>query len=105
ATTYMRGIAARFLALRGVLADDAAGPDPAFAAAAAAFREISAPFDLAVVELEHAEWLLGQGRGEDAEPLLAEAGEIFERLRARPWLERLDAAREPTALTPAPRAR
>jgi len=43
------------------------------------------PFPLAVVCLEHAEWLEGGGR---SEALLAEASEIFERLRARPWLER-----------------
>jgi hypothetical protein len=61
------------------------------AAAAAAFREISTPFELAVVEPEHAEWLLGEGRTEYAELLLAEAREIVERLRARPWLERLEA--------------
>ena len=104
-TRYMQGIAARFSALRAALGDDAAGVEPAFAAAAAAFREISTPFELAQVELEHAEWLLGQGRANDAEPLLAEGREIFERLRARPWLERLAAAQEPTAVTPAQRAR
>ena len=47
------------------------------------------PFYLAVTELEHAEWLAGQGRDEEAEPLLVEAHEIFERLEATPWLERL----------------
>jgi class 3 adenylate cyclase/tetratricopeptide (TPR) repeat protein len=46
---------------------------------------------LAVAQLEHAEWLVEQGRGSDAEPLLAQARETFERLEARPWLERLDA--------------
>ena len=40
--------------------------------------------------LEHAEWLAGEGRIEEAEPLAAEAREIFERLRATPYLERLD---------------
>ena len=51
------------------------------------------PFWLAVTELEHGEWLAGQERLEDAEPLLLEAREIFERLEATPWLERIDAAR------------
>jgi hypothetical protein len=41
-----------------------------------------------VTHLEHAEWLDGQGRSEEAEPLLAEARETFERLEATPWLER-----------------
>jgi hypothetical protein len=104
-TSYVRAIAARFSAARAALAGDPAGVEPSFAAAASAFREISRPFELAVVQLEHAEWLLGQGRGDEAEPLLAEAREIFERLRARPWLERLDAARERASVTSAPRAR
>jgi hypothetical protein len=43
---------------------------------------------LAVTQLEHGEWLVGQGRADDAEPLLAEARETFERLSAKPWLER-----------------
>jgi class 3 adenylate cyclase/tetratricopeptide (TPR) repeat protein len=60
-----------------------------FTTAAALFREYGLPLWLAVTELEHAEWLLEQGRGNDAEPLLAEASEIFERLEAKPWLERV----------------
>jgi class 3 adenylate cyclase/tetratricopeptide (TPR) repeat protein len=58
--------------------------------ATAMFREIAMPFFLAVVELEHAEWLAGQGRADEATPLLAEANEIFERLEATPWLERVE---------------
>jgi len=42
----------------------------------------------AVTELEHGEWLASQGRGEEAERLIAEAREIFESLEAAPWLER-----------------
>ena len=54
-------------------------------------------FWLAVTLLEHGEWLVGgQGRAGDAEPLLAEAHEIFDRLEARPWLERLDAVQPHT---------
>jgi hypothetical protein len=48
-------------------------------------------FFVAATELEHAEWLTGQGRGDEAEPLLTEAREIFERLEAAPWLARCDA--------------
>jgi hypothetical protein len=55
-----------------------------------------------MTQLEHAEWLAGQGRVEAAEPLLAEARETFERLAARPWLERVDeasrGARDPEAV-------
>jgi hypothetical protein len=53
------------------------------------FRELAVTFYLAVTELESSEWLVAQGRGEEAEPLVAEAREIFERLEAKPWLERL----------------
>ncbi len=65
---------------------------PGLTAAVAGFREVGASFWLAVALLEHGEWLSAEGREEDARPLLAEAREIFERLRAVPWLERADAA-------------
>ncbi len=72
---------------RAKLAADEAG----FAAAAARFRKLETPFWLALTELEHAALLAEQGRGLEAEPLLAEAREIFERLEATPWLERVAA--------------
>jgi class 3 adenylate cyclase/tetratricopeptide (TPR) repeat protein len=55
-----------------------------FEEAARRFRELGIPFWHAVTLLEHAE-LTG------SEALRAEAREIFERLEARPWLERLHA--------------
>jgi tetratricopeptide (TPR) repeat protein len=76
--------AARLAARRG----EADAVEPRFVRATEIFREISFPFYVAVALLEHGEWLAGQGRREDAEPLLAEAREIFKRLKARPWLER-----------------
>jgi tetratricopeptide (TPR) repeat protein len=61
------------------------GGDPSgYEAAAERFRNLGLPFWLAVTLLEHGE-LTGD------ESLLAEAREIFERLEARPWLERLEA--------------
>jgi hypothetical protein len=60
-----------------------------FKTAAAGFREYNFPFWLAVTELEHGEWLVAQGRAGEAEPLLSEAREIFDRLEATPWLERV----------------
>ena len=57
------------------------------------------PFYLAVTQLEHAEWLAAQGASDEAEPLLAEAREIFERLEAAPWLERAGEGRQPRAGT------
>jgi predicted ATPase/class 3 adenylate cyclase len=73
---------------RARLASTAEAADQAFSAAAARFRDLELPFWLAVTLLEHAELLDGQGRPAEAEPLLAEAREIFERLEAGPWLER-----------------
>ncbi len=74
---------------------------PGFATAASRFRELEMPFWLALTELEHAEWLIGEGRADEAEPLLAEAREIFERLKATPWLERVTATAH-TQQPPAP---
>jgi class 3 adenylate cyclase/tetratricopeptide (TPR) repeat protein len=71
--------------------------DRLFKRAAGLFRELAMPFYLAAVQLEHAEWLAGQGRGGEAEALLAEAREVFERLRTTPWLERCDAVLVPVA--------
>jgi len=56
------------------------------------FREFGMPFWLAVTLTEHGEWLLSEDRVAEAEPLLAEARETFERLQAKPWLERVEAA-------------
>jgi class 3 adenylate cyclase/tetratricopeptide (TPR) repeat protein len=85
---------ARILALRGE--EDV---DRHFKRAAGQFRELAMPYWLAAALAEHAEWLSGQGGDDEAEPLFAEAREIFERLGARPWLERLEREplREPTA--------
>jgi predicted ATPase/class 3 adenylate cyclase len=78
---------------RAHFAGDDPGADRDFTAAEAGLRALELPFHLAVVQLEHAEWLSRQSRDSDAEPFLAEAGEMFERLQAAPWLERVDAAR------------
>jgi predicted ATPase/DNA-binding SARP family transcriptional activator len=86
---HERRFAARLAARRG----EADAVEPSFLRATAIFRELSTPFYVAVALLEHGEWLAGQGRREDAEPLLAEAREIFQRLKARPWLERASQSR------------
>ena len=96
-TRWLRAIGARFGARRAALQGDAAAAEAGFAAAAGIYREAEVPFELAVVLLEHAEWLAGEGRIDEAAPLAAEAREIFERLRATPYLERLD--RLPVAAT------
>ena len=79
-----RGLGARLDAARG----KHERVDERFRAAAALFREFGLVFHLAVTQLEHGEWLAGQSRADEAEPLLAEARETFERLQATPWLER-----------------
>ena len=60
------------------------GDPEGFKAAAAAFREYGIRFWLAVTLLEH-----GELTGDSS--LLAESREIFEELKATPWIERLDA--------------
>jgi tetratricopeptide (TPR) repeat protein len=67
--------------------------DRGFRTAVAEFRAIPVPFAVAYTSLEHAEWLIDRGRSEEAEPLLAEAAQIFEGLRARPWIDRAAEAR------------
>jgi class 3 adenylate cyclase/tetratricopeptide (TPR) repeat protein len=74
---------ARLDAQRGL--DD--GGEERFGGASGGFRELGTPFWLAVTLLEHAEWR--SGRGDDAAALVAEAREIFAKLGATPWLERL----------------
>jgi ATP/maltotriose-dependent transcriptional regulator MalT len=89
---FVRAQSSRFKAR---LADDSADAERYFKGAAGLFRELAVPFYLAVTELEHSEWLVTQGRAEEAEPLLAEAREIFERLGAKPWVERMEAVSAP----------
>ncbi len=89
-TRFLRAQAARF---RAALSweDDPTEAERELVGAAALFAEISMPFELAVVQLEHAELLLASGRAEECAPLAAAARESLERLGATPWVERLDA--------------
>jgi class 3 adenylate cyclase/tetratricopeptide (TPR) repeat protein len=73
----------RLLALRG----DREGAAELLALAVEGFRALQMPYWVAVALVE-----LAEVREEDATPLLAEAREIFERLGAPPWLERVNAA-------------
>ena len=96
-TPHLRALGARFAARRATLEGDPGPAEVGFTAAARLYGELAWPFERAEVLLEHAEWLASEGRGADAEPLAAEAREIFERLRAKPYIERLD--RLPVAAT------
>ncbi len=88
---FLQAHAARFRAALAGARGEETEAERLFKRAAGRFRELSIPFYLAVTQLEHGEWLAGEGRGDEAHPLLTEAEEIFERLGARPWLERLSA--------------
>ena len=101
-TPFLRALGARFGARRAVLRGDVETASAGFGAAARIFKEIELPFDLAVVRLEHAEWLAGEGRLDEARSLLEEAREIFEHLHTEPWLERVaalpGASRQPSVV-------
>ena len=84
----LRAQSARFRARLAAARGEHEGVEQGFKTAAGIFREHGLTFPLAVTELEHGEWLVAQGRGDEAEQLLAEAREIFERLEATPWIER-----------------
>ena len=79
----------RLAAARGTVADEG------WREAATAFRALERPFWVAVTLLEHGEALAAVDRGAEAEPLLAEAGDIFAALRAAPWVERVERAARP----------
>ena len=87
----LRAQAARFQALLRAARGEHATAEQGFKTAEAIFREHGLVFPLAVTQLEHGEWLVAQSRPEDAEALLREARETFERLEAAPYLARADA--------------
>ncbi len=88
----LRAHAARFRARLAADDGDAFKAGQGFATATSTFREYSMVFWLAITLTEHAEWLLATDRAAEAEPLLAESRETFERLEATPWLGRIEAA-------------
>ncbi|HEY7208439.1 MAG TPA: adenylate/guanylate cyclase domain-containing protein [Gaiellaceae bacterium] len=88
APQYLRAHCARFRALIAAWRAQDDLVEPGFRRAAATFREIAVPFSLGVCLLEHGEWLVGEGRRTEAEPLLDEALGLFGRLGAKPWLDR-----------------
>ena len=86
----MRAQAMRFRARMAAAAGDDDRADRLFRGAASLQRELATPFPMAVVVVEHSEWLAERGRGDEIEPRLAEAQAVFARLRATPWLERAE---------------
>jgi ATP/maltotriose-dependent transcriptional regulator MalT len=92
---FLRAQVSRFRARVAGVRADSAEAERRFTGAVALLREIGMPFYLAVTLLEHGEWLSSRSRAEEAEPLLAEAREIFEKLEAPPWLARCEQALAP----------
>ena len=90
-TPFLQASTARLLARLDIARGSHDGIEDRFRAATALFREFGIAFHQAVTQLEHGEWLIGQGRSDDADPLLAEAAEAFELLQATPWLKRIEA--------------
>jgi class 3 adenylate cyclase/tetratricopeptide (TPR) repeat protein len=86
---YLQAQGARFSAKLAALTADQAGAEAGWTHAVEMFRELEMPFWIAVSLLEEGEWLTSLGRDEQAEPLFAEAGGIFEELKATPWLDRM----------------
>jgi tetratricopeptide (TPR) repeat protein len=97
---YLHVMLSRFRARLYAARGEVETADQAFSEAARTLRDYGTPFALAAALLEHAELLVSAGRGEETTPLLAEAREIFERLRATPWLERLLRAEEAAGVAP-----
>jgi predicted ATPase/DNA-binding SARP family transcriptional activator len=85
---FVEAHCARFAARLAARRGEVDAVEPALIRAIALFRELSMPFYVAIALLEHGEWLGAQARLDEAEPLLTEARETFERLSAIPWLER-----------------
>ncbi len=92
---YLRAHSARFEARLAAAQNEHELAYPSFEAAVQAFRDLGLPFQLAITLLEQSEWLIGRGRGAEAEQRLEEAKAIFERLQARPWLDRVARAVAP----------
>jgi tetratricopeptide (TPR) repeat protein len=88
-TPFLRANAARLRARLDAARGEDERIEESFRLAARLFNELGCSFHLAVTHLEHGEWLAGRGDAEEAEPLLVEARETFEQLKATPWLERM----------------
>jgi tetratricopeptide (TPR) repeat protein len=93
-TPLLRAIGARFGAHLAGMRGDNVSPAEGFAAAVKAYAEIGAVVGIAQTQTEHAEWLIARGDNDGAAGLLDQAAEVFEPLRAQPWIERVQRARE-----------
>jgi class 3 adenylate cyclase len=93
---YQQAHVLRFRVLLGDLEGTAA--DAAWAEAERLLDELSAPFELATVRLDHAEWLAARGRAEGAAATAALALATFDRLGAASFTERARVLASPAAV-------
>jgi class 3 adenylate cyclase/tetratricopeptide (TPR) repeat protein len=87
---YVHAHVARLRAYLAAQDGDARAAEASYKRASGTFRELGVPLWLGGTLLEYGEWLVAHDRVAEAEPLLAEARELFERLEAHPWIERVD---------------
>jgi hypothetical protein len=99
-TPSLRAHAARLGARASAQRGDNDSVEAGFIAAIAEFRDIEMPFELGVTLLELAEWLDEHDRHEDATAFGVESLALFERLRARPWLDRAQLLLDTESSTP-----
>ena len=92
-SAHTRAIDAQFYrsnANAAVARGDGSAAAESFGLALAAARNLGSPPMLGPVLHDYARWLLEDGRPDDAAPLLAEARELFAKMGATVWLQRLD---------------
>jgi class 3 adenylate cyclase/tetratricopeptide (TPR) repeat protein len=89
---FFRAEIARLKARLAALGGDSATAQARFEEAVAGLRPLGMRFHMAEALAQYGQWLEGEGRMEEAAPMLKEAREIFEDLHATWWLGRLDQA-------------
>jgi hypothetical protein len=98
-TRLLEAQLARIRANAAAARGEESGAAADFAIALANARNVGEPIWLAPILLDYGSWLAKSGRQDDAEPLLAEARQLFTGLKAVRWLAVLEDAQH--ALTTA----
>ena len=94
ATIHVRSVDSQLHRLRanaGAAAGDEQAAADGYSVALANARSLDYAFWLAPVLHDYGAWLVSTGRPDEAAPLLTEARELFERMGATTWIQRLDA--------------
>ena len=86
---YLEAQSQRLTAVRALRNGDSGDVESRMRSAVRIFQDLGMPFWTGVVQLELAEQMSGQGRPNDATALIVEARQAFRRLRAVPWLDRV----------------